>query len=537
LATNGRRTVGEKISAGEQFAIVGESHENGNWFAHTHMQVISQKAYKQGLFTKGLVRPDEIATLDEIFPSALPYLKWKKNYRQISRKILKTVIVFAFLAGLGILGYSIVSKWYDKKYGETDRTKLTDNLTAVEYNNNEIGILNNTTGKVAGRYDRVLHTFLPDESAHSIRIVVKDNLRGYISAQTGEVIFEPQFLYAWVDDPESGLAACVNKDHKLGFVNVKTKEVAIPFQFDFDEDHFAPKSYSYSEGDYVRLSILDFVFSNGLCIIPGKNGKIGMIDTTGKALLPAVYADIINWRDANTPNIILKKRADKNSDYDYVYGVCDRNFKMILPFEYNHFEKQWEYENYNDWNIKMQNYVVSKDGKYGILDTLFMEILPLKYDHIVAQKNSYLVEIDSKYGVLDSIFKIVLPVEFDWIRSTNIGDDYDNDLYIAKKDYVQKLYDAKGRLLNDFYVEKRESEYNEKDEYVEKSAFEPVFEPNKTTLSAYVKYYLDGNYGIIDGMQRVVIPAKYNKIEYLGNGNFSCTEGDYSFLFKDKNNR
>jgi hypothetical protein len=188
----------------------------------------------------------------------------------------------------------------------------------------------------------------------------------------------------------------------------------------------------------------------------------------------------------------------------------------------------------------MQNYIVSKDGKYGILDTLFKEILPKKYDKIEAQDNSYLVEVGGKYGVLDNVFKTVLPLEFDWISTTNhIGDDdYINDLYIARKDYVQKLYDAKGRLLNDFYVEKRESEYDEdKDKYVEKSAFEPVFEPNKTTLSAYIKYYLDGSYGIIDGAQRVVIPAKYDKIEYLGNGNFSCTEGDYSFLFKDKNNR
>lgn len=454
----------------------------------------------------------------------------------MARKILKTAIVLAFLAGLGILGYSLVSKWYDKKYGEADRTKLTDILTEIKYNNGEIGILNNATGKVVGRYNKVLEAFLPEESAHRIRVVVKNNLRGCISAETGEEIFEPQFLYAWVDDPESGLAACVNHDHKLGFVNVKTKEIAIPFQFDFDEDRFVPKYYSYSKGDYVRSSILDFVFSNGICIIPGKDGKIGVIDTSGKELLPAVYSDIINWRDARTPNIILKKRADKDSDYDYVYGVCDRNFKMILPFAYNHFEKQWEYEDSKDWSIKMHSYVVSKDGKYGILDTLFKEILPIKYDNIAAQENAYLVKTGRKYGVLDSIFKAVLPVEFDWICTIHLGDDYDNDLYIAKKDYVQKLYDAKGKLLNDFYVEKREDEYDaDKDEYVEKSAFEPVFEPNKAALSKYIRYYLDGNYGIIDDMQRVVIPAKYNKIEYLGNGNFSCTEGDYSFLFKDKN--
>jgi hypothetical protein len=558
------------------------------------------------------------------------------------QKNLKTAIVLAFIAGLGILGYSIVSKWYDIKYGETDRSKLTDNLTEVEYNNGEIGILNNTTGKVVGRYNKVLRTFRPEEPTHLIMIVVKNNLRGYISAQTGEVIFEPQFLYAWVDDLESGLAACVNKDHKLGFVNVRTKEIAIPFQFDFDGDKFVHYNYYSMES----FPILDFVFSNGICIIPGKAGKIGMIDQTGKLLLPAIYSDIINWRDANTPNIILKRKPffvgigifseycngyvkiteilqntpasaqgdlkvndvilkikqegdsdykdvtnmphedvlnligrenyetgtkvtllvkhengstqditivrDKiindNSDYEYMYGVCNRNFEMILPFDYNSFEKNWEYANGDcgdcfdeeDSRIIVINYIVSKDGKYGILDTLFKEILPIKYDNIkvdLVNHKTYIVQKNDKYGVLDSTFKTVLPIEFDRIGTICIDDDYDNTLYIAKKDYVQKLYDDKGKLLNDFYIKKREGEYDyDKEEYVEKSVFEPVFEPNRTTLSKYIRYYLDGYSGIVDDSKKVVIPAKYHKIEYLGNGNFACTEDEYSFLFKDKNN-
>ncbi|MDR1583050.1 MAG: WG repeat-containing protein [Prevotellaceae bacterium] len=445
----------------------------------------------------------------------------------MATKIVKAAIALAFLAGLGILGYTFGNKWYNKKYGIENRRNLSENLTVVEYNNGEIGIENNSVDKIVGRYDKVLRTFLPDEAAHCIRIVIKNNLRGYISAQTGEVIFEPQFLYAWVDDPASSLAACVNKDHKLGFVDVKTKQVAIPFQFDFDDDLFFGHYYYHSE----KFPILDFVFSNDICIVPGKDGKIGMIDKTGKLLLPAVYTDIINWRDANTPNIILKKQADKDSGYDYVYGVCDRNFKMIVPFEYNSFEKNWEYEDYADWNVKMKNYIVAKDGKYGILDTLFNEILPIKYDNIEVSENSYIVSLNDKYGALDNNFKTILPVEYDWIMATHTNGDFDNSKFIAKKDYVQKLYDEKGKILNDFYVENRSGEY---DEDVEKSAFESVFEPNKTTLSAYIKYYLDGNYGIIDGAQRVVIPAKYDNVEYLGNGNFACTEGEHSFLIKDQ---
>jgi hypothetical protein len=548
----------------------------------------------------------------------------------MARVILKTVIVLAFLTGLGILGYSIVSKWYYKQYGEINRTKLTDNLTVVEYKNREIGILNNLTDKIVGRYDKVLRTFLSEESSHSISIVVKNDLRGYISAQTGEVIFEPQFLYAWLEDPESGLAACVNQEHKLGFVNVWTQKTEISFQFDFEDNEFVPYDHYIEE----KIPILDFVFSNGICIIPGKDGEIGMIDKTGKVLLSPKYSDIINWRDVNTPNIILKRKPffvsigifseycngyvkiteipkntpasaqgdlrvndvilkikqenesdfkdvvnmshedvinliggekgtkvallvrhendstqdiiitrdevrNYNSRNQYVYGVCDRNFKMLLPFEYNHFEKNTDYNGNDD--IYVENYVVSKgddyifDDKYGILDTLFNEILPIKYDHIEVQGDSYIVQKDNKYGVFNSVFKNVLPVEFDKIY-TDI-DESDYVLYIVTKDYVRKSYDEKGNLLNDFYIEKREGKYDkEKEKYIEKSAFESVFEPKQTKLSEYIKYYLDGYYGIIDNTYRVVIPAVYNEIEYLGNGNFACIESEYSFLFKDKNN-
>jgi hypothetical protein len=518
-------------------------------------------------------------------------------------KEIKTTIVLAFLAGLGILGYTFGNKWYSNKYGVKYCYDLSENLTVIVYNNGEIGIENNSTEKIVGRYNRVLRTSIPDESAHCIRIVIKDNLRGYISAETGEVIFEPQFLYAWIDDPESGLAACVNKDHKLGFVNVKTKQVAIPFQFDFDKDLFIS----------FELPIFDFVFNNGICIVPGKGGKIGMIDTTGKLLLPAEYIDIINWRDATTPNIILKRKSfitgigihteycngyvkiqevikgspaffqgdlkandiilkvkqgnDKdyenvfNKDYEnvlnlirgdkgtkvtllvkhengstqdvsinrdkYVYGVCDRNFKMTVPFEYNNFEKNAKFY-FDEYKWKVKNYIVSKDGKYGILDTLFNTILPTEYDNIEIRENSYIVKLNKKYGVLDNNFKPILPVEFDWINTMYTDNNYDNYTYLAKKDYAQKLYDGKGKILNDFYID-----YDSETD-IEVSVFEPVFEPSRTELSGYIKYYLDGYYGIIDDARRIVIPAKYDKIEYLGNRNFSCTKNEYSILIKDK---
>jgi hypothetical protein len=337
----------------------------------------------------------------------------------------------------------------------------------------------------------------------------KDGKRGYISAETGEEVVKPIYKRAWIDDIETGLAACVNRDNKLGFINAQTGETVIPFQFDFDED--------CNTGRYGQ-PVFDYVFCNGICIVPGEGGLLGMIDKTGKLLLPIEYVDIINWRDKNTPNIILKKYAGANSDYQYIYGVCDRNFNMIVPFEYNEFNKIIDYD--ENYDIHLRNYIVKKDDKYGILDTLFNVVLPIKYNSITAsyESNSYIVELNGRYGIIDNNFRTVLPVEYDWIGAQSSN-------YVVKKNYIQKLYDEKGKVINDFYIE----DDSESDENV----LQPVFEPEQSKLTVYIQYYLDGYYGIIDVNKNVVIPSKYDKIKYLGNGNFACTRYGYSGIIKD----
>jgi hypothetical protein len=402
------------------------------------------------------------------------------------KRFLKVVIVVLSFIGFGILAFNI---WNVDMY----KTKLFED--DFEYSIDS----------------EVFETELDRPS--SLYVFNNNGKYGYISAETVKVVVKPIYKRAWIDDMETGLAACVNEDNKLGFINAKTGETVIPFQFDFDED--------YNTG----YSVFDYVFCNGICIVPGEGGKLGMIDKTGKLLLQIEYLDIINWRDKNTPNIILKKYADSESDSKYIYGVCDRNFNMIVPFEYNEFKKNIDYDNieYDDnYYQSLKSYIVQKDGKYGILDTLFNVVLPMQYSSITTTCRLYcyyIVELNSKYGLLDRNFKTVLPVEYDWI-----GDYLGN--FVAKKDYVQKLYDERGKVINDFYIE---------DDGLIDEVLQPVFEPGQSKLTAYIQYYLDGHYGIIDINKNVVVPAKYSSIKYLGNGNFACKSDKYSFIINDKN--
>ena len=66
---------GTKFKAGEVFAHIGDFHENGNWFYHTHLQILTQKGYDQGWVSKGYCAAPDLAVMDYICPSPLSLFK------------------------------------------------------------------------------------------------------------------------------------------------------------------------------------------------------------------------------------------------------------------------------------------------------------------------------------------------------------------------------------------------------------------------------------------------------------------------------
>jgi len=63
--------VGTRFKAGAPFAFIGGFHENGNWFYHTHLQVITQKGLDQGYLSKGYCAAKDLAIMDSLCPSPL----------------------------------------------------------------------------------------------------------------------------------------------------------------------------------------------------------------------------------------------------------------------------------------------------------------------------------------------------------------------------------------------------------------------------------------------------------------------------------
>jgi hypothetical protein len=67
--------AGQTFRAGAAFAEIGDFHENGNWFYHTHIQVITRKGMEMGYVSKGYCSEKDLAEMNELCPSPLPIFK------------------------------------------------------------------------------------------------------------------------------------------------------------------------------------------------------------------------------------------------------------------------------------------------------------------------------------------------------------------------------------------------------------------------------------------------------------------------------
>jgi hypothetical protein len=67
--------AGRVFAAGEPFAWIGDFHENGNWFHHTHLQVITRQGLEQGYLSKGYCAETDLAEINDLCPSPIPLFR------------------------------------------------------------------------------------------------------------------------------------------------------------------------------------------------------------------------------------------------------------------------------------------------------------------------------------------------------------------------------------------------------------------------------------------------------------------------------
>ncbi|MDA3812530.1 MAG: peptidoglycan DD-metalloendopeptidase family protein [Spirochaetaceae bacterium] len=63
---------GTRITAGELFGETGGFEVNGNWFYHTHLQILTKEGLDRGMQFKGYCRGEDILEMSLLCPSPLP---------------------------------------------------------------------------------------------------------------------------------------------------------------------------------------------------------------------------------------------------------------------------------------------------------------------------------------------------------------------------------------------------------------------------------------------------------------------------------
>ncbi|MFZ0133537.1 MAG: peptidoglycan DD-metalloendopeptidase family protein [Desulfobacterales bacterium] len=64
-----------RLAAGAEFARIGDFHQNGNWYHHTHLQIVTVGGLKKGYLHKGYCARKDLAEITDLCPDPVPFFK------------------------------------------------------------------------------------------------------------------------------------------------------------------------------------------------------------------------------------------------------------------------------------------------------------------------------------------------------------------------------------------------------------------------------------------------------------------------------
>jgi len=298
------------------------------------------------------------------------------------------------------------------------------------------------------------------------------------------------------------------------------------------------------------------VYSKGFLIVT-QNEKQGLLDNTGKEIIPVVNKNVFLFDKDGFSWIIV----DDNKNYYYhksglkfdtktdfengtatvslnkKYGLIDKNAHFVVPYKYD------KIENFHDGFA-----IVSLNGKSGQINSKGVEKIPCKYDKVyLLEKGRALALRDNKQGYVDTLGVEVVPVKYDELYGFNdiidivklngkfglvdlksgaelISPRYDL-LTKLKGDYAKSniggtpnadnmVIDGKWGLVSSSGKEIIPPKYN----YIYDFAEDMALVVNEGTYDPAQKNFVNAKYGYINRNGEEVIPAIYSKAGNFSNG-------------------
>lgn len=264
--------------------------------------------------------------------------------------------------------------------------------------------------------------FVPLKAHDSMTVYIAHGKRGYLNLKRqGSVEIKAKYDYAW--QFSEGIAAVVEKG-QLRFIQSKGEYA---FRATTAYDRFS-------------MSELDFIFNQGSCLFPGKDG-IGLIDSKGEVVVEPVFANISAPAD-KCLRIVSTHTGKK--------GIFDSSFRLLVDTVYDRVEV-----------VENRGIVVTKDYNQDLLDfrgqclhdvDLYDAIYPLyKADVSVMEARDQLemrtgysvYSVDGRYGLYhDLTNKQITPALYDQISYHSPG------LFVVHHGDFCALIDGQGLIVS-----------------------------------------------------------------------------------------
>lgn len=187
--------------------------------------------------------------------------------------------------------------------------------------------------------------------------------------------------------------------------------------------------YGLQDENRKKITPAQFVdfdfFQNGLCIVQSSNEKFGVINLSGKTIIPFEYDYVSNDYNSNQFMVAINEK----------YGLLNREGKILIPIQY---------ENISFIN---EGYAAFSSGeKFGILNEMNEIVIPATYSLIFSINSSHFIAVENDNYILINIKNNkTLASGYDYISTTE-----EPNLFIARKNSKYGFLNAEGKVVIPF---------------------------------------------------------------------------------------
>jgi len=335
--------------------------------------------------------------------------------------------------------------------------------------------------------------------------IKRNNSECIIDVNNNELIPSSHYSHIWTAYDNDGKYFVVTDfKGKEGIYELGKKEV-LPCMYEeismFRNHGFVTKGEKWAVISNAFKEVSGFIFEE---VSYFNNEGFALAKTNDQWVLVDVNGNIVKYLPFEEVNTFNEDEVYKKAGYNKKYGFVDRNYNVIIPFEYE--DVGDEIDNMNDV------FPVKKNGKWGYVNKYNRVIVPFKYTLVRPIRNGFGRIQDSEcntVGLVDAKGKVL----------------FDDGRYVTIEDLEE------GKFI---YVVKDSITGERIQGYLNSHTFQIVikaqFQACENFSNGLAIVEKNGYYGIINKEGNEVVPFKYNHIQQSGDKYLVTLSGRHGMI-------